>query len=103
MDEGDMIMWENRFGAPVVGEVTEVREGKDICSTKEGSDYCLRPDEDETVLRAEHYPSEGGVRRPDEEDGGPVHYARNVDTLDCETDDDMEVCSADGMTFKIDD
>jgi hypothetical protein len=85
-----------------VGEVTEVREGEDICSTKEDSDYCLRPDDDETVVRAEHYPSEDGVRVPDDEGGGPVHYARNLDVLDCERDGDMRVCRTGGDSFKID-
>lgn len=88
MKPGTFVRWENRFGNAVVGEVVDQRTGQDICSNK--ADYCLRPDEDETVVRVAHWEKEDGLRRPT--DSQPVHYARNVEELECEEQEYKMVC-----------
>lgn len=99
VESGDIVRWKSRFGNNVVGEVEEVTDG-DLCSTK--ADYCLRPDDGETALGIEHYPSEDGVRDGTHADGETtVHYERNVVTLDCESKEDMLECEGPEDTYQV--
>lgn len=99
IEQGDMVRWKTRFGDRVVGEVQTTQTGEGLCSTK--ADYCLRPDENETVVGIHHWPSSGGVRESPEDPDRVVHYARNLEELDCEESNDQMICHGPDRDFEV--